>query len=149
MSWRTARVASPTTLSMSVLDGPLSHVLAVLRNHRKPPSLESLAISLQSDDASSDYMTAILQCIEYCDRIGYLALDLPVQNHHRSKMMCHPDTCCAVPVTHLGLRYFPEASASGVSLAEDSLVSIRLMRCLDAYRGCRHYPRPGSEPFLK
>lgn len=120
MSWRTARVTVPITLSMSTLDGPLPHVLAILRNHHKPPSLQSLAISLQPDDASSNYLTAILQCIGYCNSIGYLALDLPVQDHHRSKMMCHSDTRCAVPVERLGLCYSP----LGISSAGDPLVII-------------------------
>jgi hypothetical protein len=127
VSWRTPRRATtPMILSMSVLDGPLPHILSILRQHRKPPSLESLEILLQSNDASPDYMTAILRCLEHCDSIGYLALHLPAQSHHRSKMMCHPDTYCAVPVRHLEISYYsPEASAqSGTDSAGDPLVII-------------------------
>jgi len=60
VSWRIPRATPSTVLSMSVLEGPLTHVLAILRQHRKPPFLECLEISLQSGDASPDYMTAIL-----------------------------------------------------------------------------------------
>ncbi|KAG1728476.1 hypothetical protein EDD22DRAFT_853259 [Suillus occidentalis] len=124
VSWRTPRRATaPMILSMSVLDGPLPHILSILRQHHKPPSLESLEILLQSNDALPDYMTAILRCLEHCDSIGYLALHLPAQSHHRSKMMCHPDTYCVVLVRHLEISYCsPEASAQlGADSAGDPL----------------------------
>ncbi|KAG1847813.1 hypothetical protein C8R48DRAFT_779150, partial [Suillus tomentosus] len=104
VSWRIPRATPSTVLSMSVLEGPLTHVLAILRQHRKPPFLECLEISLQSGDASPDYMTAILRCLELCDSIGYLALRLPTHSH-RSEMMCDPGARCAVPVIHLGISH--------------------------------------------
>ncbi|KAG2744341.1 hypothetical protein P692DRAFT_20696339, partial [Suillus brevipes Sb2] len=76
---RTNRVTPRLTISMSVLDGPLSHVLPILRSHHQKPTLTCLGISLQAHDASPDYITAISQCISYCDKIGYLLLSLPPQ----------------------------------------------------------------------
>ncbi|KAG0691826.1 hypothetical protein DFH29DRAFT_883639, partial [Suillus ampliporus] len=66
--WRTHQATASLALSLSTLDGPLSHVLPVLRSHLKPPTLACLALSLQSHDTSPDYLTTILRCVGYCNR---------------------------------------------------------------------------------
>ncbi|KAG1837608.1 hypothetical protein C8R48DRAFT_782650 [Suillus tomentosus] len=88
--------------SVDSLNGPLSHVLAVLRSHLKPPTLTYLGLSLQSQDASLDYLTTILQCVGYCNSIGYLDLSLPAQGFSYSAMIC-PGTQSVVHVEHLAI----------------------------------------------
>ncbi|KAG1856268.1 hypothetical protein C8R48DRAFT_776092 [Suillus tomentosus] len=101
--WRAHRITASLTLSsVSMLDGPLSHVLAVLRSHLKPPTLTYLGLSLQSQDASLDYLTTILQCVGYCNSIGYLDLSLPAQGFSYSAMIC-PGTQSVVHVEHLAI----------------------------------------------
>lgn len=123
---RTNRVTPRLTISMSVLDGPLSHVLPILRNHRQTPTLTCLAISLQAHDASPHYITAILQCISYCDKIGYLLLSLPPQSHSRSAMIYRPVTHSAVHIKHLAIEYSDPSLSSSTS-AGDTLVYIVLV----------------------
>ncbi|KAG1894226.1 uncharacterized protein F5891DRAFT_1195508 [Suillus fuscotomentosus] len=117
--WRAHRItASLTLLSVSMLDGPLSHVLAVLQSHLKPPTLTYLGLSLQSQDASLDYLTTILQCVSYCNSIGYLNLSLPVQGFSYSAMIC-PGTQSVVHVEHLAIS--SDAAGSCPALVGDAL----------------------------
>lgn len=119
--WRTHRVNPPLVLSVSTLDGPLSHVLPVLRSHHKPPTLSCLALSLQAHDASPDYLTTILQCIGYCNSVGYLDLSLPPQSHSHSAMI-YPGTQSAIHVKHLGI--FSDVAGSCSTSAGDALVRV-------------------------
>jgi hypothetical protein len=123
---RTNRVTPRLTISMSVLDGPLSHVLPILRSHHQKPTLTCLGISLQAHDASPDYITAISQCISYCDKIGYLLLSLPPQNHSRSAMIYRPVTHSAVHIKRLTIEYWDPSLSSSTS-AGDTLVYIVLV----------------------
>ncbi|KAG2747127.1 hypothetical protein P692DRAFT_20739637, partial [Suillus brevipes Sb2] len=102
--WRTNRIITPLTLSLSILDGPLSHLLPVLRSHRKPQNLACLYISLQAHDPSPDYITSILQCVSHCDSIGYLVLSLP-NGHSSAAMMCSSGAHSMVRIKHLVIDY--------------------------------------------
>ncbi|KAJ8579741.1 hypothetical protein M405DRAFT_848056, partial [Rhizopogon salebrosus TDB-379] len=118
--WRTSRVTMSLTLSMSVLDGPLSHILPVLRCHRIPPTLTVLGISLQDDDASPDYITTILRCVDYCASVGCLLLSIPPQSHSHLAMSCIPGIHSAVLVKRLAIDY-SDASGSCPASAGDVL----------------------------
>lgn len=120
--WRTHRVTTPLALSISMLDGPLSHVLPVLRSHLKSPTLAILALSLQAHDASPDYLTTILQCVGNCSSVGYLDLSLPPQSHSHLAMI-YPGTQSAVHVKHLAIRS-PDAAGSCSASAGDALVCV-------------------------
>ncbi|KAG1905192.1 uncharacterized protein F5891DRAFT_1183129 [Suillus fuscotomentosus] len=98
--WRANRVTKPFILSLSTLDGPLSHLLPILQSHRKQQNLTCLHISLQAHDASPDYITSILQCVGHCDSIGYLLLSLP-NSHSSAVMMCWSGTRSMVRIKHL------------------------------------------------
>ncbi|KAG1846349.1 hypothetical protein C8R48DRAFT_779579 [Suillus tomentosus] len=116
--WRVNRVTTPLTLSLSMLDGPLSHLLPVLRSHRAPQNFASLYIPLQAHDASPDYITSILQCISHCDSIGYLVLSLP--NSHSSAAMSYLSGAhSTVRIKHLTIDYSDGSvpSAAGDTLA--------------------------------
>jgi hypothetical protein len=121
--WRTSRVTTSLTLSMSVLDGPLSHILPVLRCHRIPPTLTVLGISLQDDDASPNYITTILRCVDYCASVGCLLLSIPPQSHSHLAMSCIPGIHSAVLVKRLAIDY-SDASGSCPASAGDVLVYI-------------------------
>ncbi|KAG1854334.1 hypothetical protein C8R48DRAFT_776723 [Suillus tomentosus] len=99
--WRTNRITTHLMLSISTLDGPLSHVLPVLLSLHKPPALACLALSLQAHDASP-YISTVLQCVDRCDSVGYLYISLPPQIHSRSAMIW-PGTHSAVRVKHLAI----------------------------------------------
>jgi len=58
--WRTTRVNICLMLSLSVLDGLLTHILAVLQSDYNPPTLTCLGVPLQADDALPRYITTIL-----------------------------------------------------------------------------------------
>ncbi|KAG1720363.1 hypothetical protein EDD22DRAFT_854652 [Suillus occidentalis] len=118
-TWRTNRVNLRLTLSLSVLDGPLTHVLPVLRSHYNPPSLACLGVSLQANDASPEYITTILQCVGCCNSVSYLMVSLP-QSYSRSAMICPPGSHSAVRIEHMAIDY-SEASALGAGAAGDSL----------------------------
>ncbi|KAG1866119.1 hypothetical protein F4604DRAFT_1928132 [Suillus subluteus] len=119
-SWRTNRVNIRLTLSLSVLDGPLTHILPVLRSHHNPPSLSCLGVSLQADDASPEYITTILQCVDCCDSVSYLMISLPPQNYSHSAMICPPSSHSAVRVKHMAIDY-SEALVLGTPAAGDTL----------------------------
>ncbi|KAG1831163.1 hypothetical protein DFJ58DRAFT_736763 [Suillus subalutaceus] len=139
--WRTHRVNPPLVLSVSTLDGPLSHVLPVLRSHHKPPTLSCLALSLQAHDASPDYLTAVLQCIRYCNSVGYLDLSLPPQSHSHSAMI-YSGTQSAIHVKHLGI--FSDVAGSCSTSAGDALLQALSASWIEAFprvkrvsmRGC-------------
>lgn len=118
--WRANRVTNPLTLVLSILDGPLSHLLPVLRSHSKPQNLACLYISLQAHDASPDYITSILQCVSYCDSIGYLVISLP-DSYCSAAMMCLSGTHSMVHIKHLAIDYL-DGSGSVPGAAGDSLV---------------------------
>ncbi|OJA10243.1 hypothetical protein AZE42_12877 [Rhizopogon vesiculosus] len=103
--WRMNRVMMSLTLFMAVLDGPLSHVLPVLWCHHIPPTLTCLGISLQDDDASPDYITTILRCVDYCDSVGCLLLSISPQSHSCLAMSCIPGIHSAVLVKRLAINY--------------------------------------------
>lgn len=118
--WRVNRVTTPLTLSLSMLDGPLSHLLPVLRSHRAPQNFASLYIPLQAHDASPNYITSILQCISHCDSIGYLVLSLP--NSHSSAAMSYLSGAhSTVRIKHLTIDY---SDGSVPSAAGDTLVCV-------------------------
>ncbi|KAG1878999.1 hypothetical protein F4604DRAFT_1923686 [Suillus subluteus] len=117
--WRTNRTIIPLTLFISTLDGPLSHVLPVLRSLRKPPALGCLLLSLQARDASPDYITTILQCVGHCDSVRYLRISLPPQSHSLSAMIW-PGTRSAVRVNHLAIDT-SDAAESSSAPAGDAL----------------------------
>ncbi|KAG2094527.1 hypothetical protein BD769DRAFT_1678598 [Suillus cothurnatus] len=120
---RTNRVTPCLTISMSVLDGPLSHVLPILWNHHQTPTLNCLAISLQAHDTSPDYITAILQCISYCNKIEYLLLSLPLQSHSRLAMIYRPGTHSAVHIKHLVIDYSDPSLSSSASAGDTLALS--------------------------
>ncbi|KAG2107606.1 hypothetical protein DEU56DRAFT_762603, partial [Suillus clintonianus] len=102
--WRANRIITPLTLSLSILDGPLSHLLPVLRSHSKPQNLACLYISLQAHNPSPDYITSVLQCVSYCDSIGHLVLSLP-NGHSSAAMMCLSGAHSMVRIKHLVIDY--------------------------------------------
>ncbi|KAG1785674.1 uncharacterized protein HD556DRAFT_1450438 [Suillus plorans] len=125
-----------------MLDGPLSHVLPVLRSHLKPPTLAYLALSLQAHDASPDYLTTILQCVGYCNSIRYLDLSLPPQSHSHLAMV-YPGTQSAVDVEHLVIS--SDAAGSCSASAGDELAlsalwieAFPLVKCV-SMRGCSNH----------
>ncbi|KAG1837081.1 hypothetical protein F4604DRAFT_1942574 [Suillus subluteus] len=121
-AWRTNQVNLHLTLSLSVLDGPLTHVLPVLRSHYNPPSLACLGVSLQADDVSPEYITTILQCVSCCNSVSYLMVSLP-QSYSHSAMICPPGSHSAVRIEHMAINY-SEASILGAGAAGDSLVVV-------------------------
>jgi hypothetical protein len=118
--WRANRVTKPLILSLSTLDGPLSHLLPILRSHRKQQNLTCFHISLQAHDASPDYITSILQCVGHCDSIGYLLLSLP-NSHSSAAMMCWLGTRSMVRIKHLAIDC---SDGSARCATSDSLVCI-------------------------
>lgn len=140
-AWRTNRVNLHLTLSLSVLDGPLTHILPVLRSHYNPPSLACLGVSLQAHDASPDYITTILQCVGCCNSVSYLMISLP-QSCSRSAMTCPPGCHSAICIEHMSINY-SEAPVLGAGAAGDPLVCCRKVTCSNTDHGHRRYLRLG------
>lgn len=122
--WRTNRITTHLTLSITTLDGPSTHVLPVLLRLREPPALACLTLSLQAHDASPNYITTILQCVGHCASVGYLLVSLPPQNHSLSAMIW-TGTHSAVRVRHLAI----DSDAAGSSSAGDPLVCVGSSKC--------------------
>jgi hypothetical protein len=145
--WRTNQIITPLTLSLSILDGPLSHLLPVLQSHCKPQHLSCLYISLQAHDLSPDYITSVLQCVSYCDSIRYLVLSLP-NGHSSAAMMCLSGAHSMVRIKHLVIDY-SDGSVSVPGAAGDPLVCVIVTALFNTNGGHRHYPRHGFELFLE
>jgi hypothetical protein len=123
--WRANRITTRLSLSLSMLDGPLSHLLPVLRSHRTRQIFACLHISLQAHDASPDYIASILQCIGYCDSIGYLVLSLPKSHPSSRAMMYLSGAHSMVSIKHLVIDY-SDGLVSGA--AGDTLVCVLLLQ---------------------
>ncbi|KAG1726335.1 hypothetical protein EDD22DRAFT_961451 [Suillus occidentalis] len=118
-TWRTNQITARLTLPISKLDGPLSHVLLVLRSLRTLPTLTCLALSLQAHDALPDYLSSVLQCVDRCDSVEYLFISLPSQIHSHSAMIW-PGTHSAVRVRHLAFDS-SDIVRTSLPFAEDTL----------------------------
>ncbi|KAG2138747.1 hypothetical protein BD769DRAFT_1663475 [Suillus cothurnatus] len=110
---------SRLTLPISKLDGPLSHILPVLRSLHTLPTLTCLALSLQAHDASPDYLSSVLQCVDHCESVEYLFISLPSQIHSRSAMIW-PGTHSAVRIKHLAFDS-SDIVRTSLPFAEDTL----------------------------
>ncbi|KAG1759617.1 hypothetical protein EDD22DRAFT_955695 [Suillus occidentalis] len=134
--WRTNRITTHLMLSITTLDGPLTHVLPVLLRLREPPALACLTLSLQAHDASPNYITTILQCVGHCASIGYLLVSLPPQNDSLSAMIW-TGTHSAVCVRHLAI----DSDVAGSSSAGDPLVLSAAW--IEAFPGVKHVSMRG------
>ncbi|KAG0697708.1 hypothetical protein DFH29DRAFT_878513 [Suillus ampliporus] len=131
--WRTNRIITPLTLSLSILDGPLSHLLLVLWSHCKPQNLTCLYISLQAHNPSPNYITSVLQCVSYCDSIRHLVLSLP-NGHSSAAMMCLSGTHSMVHIKHLVIDYsdgsVPSAAGDPLALSVAWIQALPQVKCV-------------------